>query len=97
MHTYVYRSSKKDGLYLYLPQTIDKCELPEAVLRQMGEPELALSFMLTASRKLGQENPATVKANLLSQGFHIQMPRDIEDQIAAITSQAVTREPNQSD
>ena len=88
MHTYVYRSTKKDGLYLYLPSTIDKCELPDAVLKQMGEPELALSFMLTANRKLGQENPATVLSNLQSQGFHIQMPHDIEGQIAAIAQQA---------
>ena len=88
MHTYVYRSTKKDGLYLYLPNTIDKCELPDAVLKQMGEPELALSFMLTANRKLGQEDPATVLSNLKSQGFHIQMPHDIEGQIAAIARQA---------
>ncbi len=94
MHTYVYRSSKKDGLYLYLPNTIDKCELPDAVSLQMGEPELALSFMLTSDRKLGQEDPATVISNIESQGFHIQMPRDIEDQIATIAQQATKNKPD---
>lgn len=94
MHTYVYRSSKKDGLYLYLPKTIDKCELPDAVAQQMGEPELALSFMLTSDRKLGQEDPATVISNIESRGFHIQMPRDIEDQIATIAHQAVKNKPD---
>lgn len=93
MHTYVYRSTKKDGLYLYLPNTIDKCELPDAVMQQMGEPELSLSFMLTADRKLGQEDPTTVISNLQSQGFHVQMPRDIEDQIAAISQQAFYNKP----
>jgi len=66
MHTYVYRSSKKDGLYLYLPNTIDKCDIPAPVMQQMGEPELALSFMLTADRKLSQEDPTTVLSNLIA-------------------------------
>ncbi len=94
MHTYVYRSSKKDGLYLYLPKPIDECEIPDAVLLQMGEPELALSFLLNKERKLNQEDPATVLSNLQSQGFHIQMPHDIEDQITAIAQQAITPKPD---
>ncbi len=94
MHTYVYSSSKKDGLYLYLPKTIDQCELPDAVMQQMGEPTLALSFLLTADRKLSREDPATVISNLQSQGFHLQMPHDIEDQIVAIAEQAIKPKPD---
>jgi len=78
MQTWVYRSSKKAGLYVYLADENGLGSLPGAVLQQLGEPEFALSFDLTPERRLGSEDPRTVLENLQSQGFHIQMPRDVE-------------------
>lgn len=81
MRVYIYRSSKKEGLYVYLRDQAQLETLPEPVTKQLGTAEFAMEFDLTADRKLGQEDATKVIANLESQGFHLQMPRDIEIQI----------------
>jgi len=78
MQCYVYRSSKKDGLYVYLADEEGLSQLPEPVLHQLGEPELAMSFDLAKRTSLGHENINDVRKNLKEQGFHIQMPKNIE-------------------
>ena len=81
MQCHVYRSSTRDGLYVWMrePDALDT--LPEPVRRQLGLAELAMSFDLSPDRRLGQEDAATVLANLESRGFHVQMPRDIEPDV----------------
>lgn len=89
MKCFVYRSSKKDGLYVYLSDPEAITTLPEPVMNQLGTPEPALTFELTPDRKLGSEDANEVLSNLETQGFHLQMPRDIEDAVAGIADQAV--------
>jgi len=78
MQCFVYRSSKKDGLYVYLAAEDGLEHLPTPVLQQLGEPELAMSIDLSTRTSLGQENLEEVLSNLKRQGFHLQMPKDIE-------------------
>jgi len=78
MQVYIYRSSKKEGLYVYLKEREALATLPEAVTRQLGNPEFAMELDLSPDKKLSQEDTTTVLANLEAQGFHLQMPRDIE-------------------
>jgi len=84
MQCYIYRSSIKEGLYVYLAEEGGLDKLPGPVLRQLGAPQFAMSLELLPDTKLGQEDVATVLENLSSQGFHLQMPRDIEQQLASI-------------
>lgn len=78
MQCYVYRSSKKDGLYVYLAEEDGLSQLPQPVLHQLGEPELAMSVDLAKRTSLGHENIEEVRKNLKVQGFHVQMPKNIE-------------------
>lgn len=78
MQCYVYRSSKKDGLYVYLAEEDGLSQLPQPVLHQLGEPELAMSVDLAKRASLGHENIEEVRKNLKEQGFHVQMPKNIE-------------------
>ncbi len=87
MQCFVYRSSVKEGLYIYLANQDALNDLPEAVRRQLGTPELALTFDLHPARKLGSEDPAEVMNNLNEQGFHLQMPKNLEPQIRALIDQ----------
>lgn len=101
MKCHVYRSSVKEGLYVYVAAsetdagaTGDGSEppalaaLPEPVRRQLGRAELAMTLELGPDRKLGQENVAEVLANLAERGFHVQMPRDIEPIVERIAREA---------
>jgi len=78
MQCFVYRSSKKEGLYVYLAKEDGLADLPEPVLRQLGEPEFAMALDLSSRTSLGHTNIDDARADLISQGFHIQMPKSIE-------------------
>ncbi|NND93178.1 MAG: YcgL domain-containing protein [Granulosicoccus sp.] len=91
MKCYIYRSSIKEGLYVYLADENGLECLPEPVMKQLGTPEFSMSLDLHPDRKMGQEDARAVLDNLKSQGFHIQMPRDIEQQLKNIALAASTR------
>ena len=78
MQCFVYRSSIRSGLYVYLADENGLGQLPEPVRRQLGRAELALQFELSESRRLSQEDPQVVMENLRRDGFHVQMSEDIE-------------------
>ena len=88
MQCYIYRSSIKEGLYVYLADEEGLEKLPEPVLKQLGTPEFAMQIDITPTRSLGQEDAKEVMQNLETQGFHIQMPRDIESIVAEISREA---------
>ncbi len=81
MQCWIYRSSVRDGLYVWLNKEDALDTLPEPVRRQLGAAELAMSIELHPGKKLGQEDPEVVMANLDAQGFHLQMPRNIEPDV----------------
>lgn len=89
MQCWIYRSSVRDGLYVWLRDEDGLEQLPDPVRRQLGQAELAMSIELTASSTLGQEDPAEVLENLSAQGFHVQMPRDIEPELLRVSRESV--------
>ena len=89
MEVLVYRSSKKEGMYVYLPSSTRLDSLPAPVLQQLGDAELAMSLELDQGTQLAQESASKVLENLQTSGFHIQMPRDIETMLEHIAGEAV--------
>lgn len=73
-------------MYVYVKDKNALESLPQPVLHKLGEPELALEFELSPERKLGQENAADIIASLETQGFHIQMPRNIEELLTRVSN-----------
>lgn len=78
MQVFIFRSERKEGLYVYLKEKENLQSLPAPVLKQLGNATFTMEIELTADSKLGQEDAATVLGSLESQGFHLQMPRNIE-------------------
>ncbi len=70
----VYKSSKKENLYIYVVSDDGLSRVPEELLAQFGNPEKALTFTLTKDRSLAKEDPETVITNLNEQGYHLQLP-----------------------
>lgn len=71
---WIYRSSKKQEMYLYLAREAAFDEVPEALMKQFGTPSPVMELELHPSRKLAREEVGKVIANLDSQGWHLQMP-----------------------
>jgi uncharacterized protein YcgL (UPF0745 family) len=74
MQCYIYKSLKKEELYLYLSQKDDFSALPQGLFDSLGPIAFVMELQLTPTRKLARENVEKVIANLQTQGFHIQLP-----------------------
>jgi len=72
----IYRSSRQEGMYLYVhPQTILN-DLPSELLKSFGQLQPVMELELSPGRRLARENLSVVMKNLVTQGFHLQMPPD---------------------
>lgn len=70
----VYRSSRRDEMYLYVDKKQGLKVVPEVLLEQFGKPGLVMSFLLEPGRQLARVDTAKVIEALTSQGFYLQMP-----------------------
>ncbi len=73
----VYRSTRKEYTYLYLPDAKeDFASVPET-LRKLIEPlEFVMNFDLTPQRKLASEDPQEVLRHLEDEGWFLQFPKE---------------------
>lgn len=87
MKSYIYKSSRKDELYIYLAHKDDFSQVPQALYDAMGrEPIFVMEVELSTERKLAREDVEKVMKNLSKQGFHVQLP-------PAITNLTSFKEP----
>lgn len=71
---HIYRSSKKEELYLFLATEDDFECVPAEVMQGFGKPQKAMVLELGPDSKMARSNPVEVLANLKQRGFHLQMP-----------------------
>ena len=81
VNCWIYKSPKKDEMYLYISRQDCFDDVPEALLKRFGEPVFVMQLLLTAEKKLARENTRTVINNLHQQGYHLQMPPEIRPDI----------------
>ncbi|ANF81854.1 hypothetical protein A3K93_06390 [Acinetobacter sp. NCu2D-2] len=83
MQVSIYKSSKKDEMYLYVasPSTESEKEtfeplnvLPEAVRTAFGRATFVMDLELSESRKLARANVLHVMDSVQTKGFFLQMP-----------------------
>ncbi|MCB1735357.1 MAG: YcgL domain-containing protein [Gammaproteobacteria bacterium] len=74
MQCWVYRSTRKDEMYVYLAREDDFDSIPEALRSRIGRLEKAMELELTPKRKLARADAIKVMQALRDQGFFLQMP-----------------------
>ena len=70
----VFRSSRKQEMYLYVEKARGLVDVPESLMTQFGEPEEVMTLLLDEDRKLARADAKEVLANIADQGFYLQMP-----------------------
>lgn len=70
----VFRSSRKQEMYLYVDKARGLQDVPDTLLAQFGEPEPIMLLYLTPQYKLARADAAQVLASIKAQGFYLQMP-----------------------
>ncbi len=68
-------------MYLYLAKQDAFDDLPEGLLEQFGRPQRVMTLELHPGRALARADVTRVMANLLEQGFHLQLPPKLEPQL----------------
>ena len=74
MQCFIYKSLKKDELYLYLEKKDDFSGIPELLLKSVGRTEFVMELEISPERKLAREDVNKVLASLQDKGFFVQMP-----------------------
>ena len=74
MQCFIYKSLKKDYLYLYITQQDDFSKVPGALLDHLGKLQFVMAMDLTPERKLAREDAGKVIDSLKEQGFFVQLP-----------------------
>lgn len=74
MQCFIYKSLKKNELYLYLQNKDDFSEIPEPLFKSLGKIEFVMELEITPERKLAREDADKVLASLQNKGFFVQMP-----------------------
>lgn len=74
MLTAIYKSSKKQETYLYLPKRDDFSQVPEPLLKTFGTPLFVMLINLDGRQKLALAEIEKVKSELVERGFYLQLP-----------------------
>ena len=70
----VYRSLKKDEMYLYVAVKDDFSQVPDELLRMFGAPQFSLQLNLAKRDKLSRVDIDEVRSKLQNEGYFLQMP-----------------------
>ncbi|MEH6588191.1 MAG: YcgL domain-containing protein [Halioglobus sp.] len=70
----IFRSSRKEEMYLYVEKSKGLEDVPEVLMKQFGEAESVMTILLDPARKLARANTAEVMQNIEDKGFYLQMP-----------------------
>ncbi len=75
----IYRSPKKEGMYLYIANKDKFDDIPEALLNTFGKPQFAMLFNLKGEKQLKVAPNEEVMQSIKEQGFYLQVPPLAED------------------
>jgi len=87
----IFRSLKRDGMYLYVLKSDALERVPESLLTAFGKPHHAFDLVLSPERKLSREDITVVLENLEKQGYHLQMPPAEDEYIEHLPEELLRR------
>lgn len=70
----IFRSPKKEGMYLYVEKAKGLNDVPAELLEQFGKPQPALVLLLGKDRTLAGADAEKVLAAIADKGFYLQIP-----------------------
>lgn len=78
---WIYRSPRKDEMYLYLAKEDAFDDIPEPLMQRFGTPQLVMQLDLDPQRKLARVEVGAVLASLAENGFFLQMPPELKPEL----------------
>ncbi|TBR37991.1 YcgL domain-containing protein [Marinomonas agarivorans] len=75
----VFKSSKKDEMYLYVAKEAGLAEVPEELMSRFGEGISVMLLMLNKEKQLARTTGEKVLTAIEEQGFYLQLPPAKDD------------------
>lgn len=91
----VYKSSKKDETYLYLPKRDDFSQVPKALMDTFGKATFVMMLPLQKRDKLAQVDIEKLASELNEKGFYLQLPPPKENLLKAHRAEQMTDKKQQ--
>ncbi|MDG2916636.1 YcgL domain-containing protein [Bisgaard Taxon 10/6] len=70
----IYKSKKKEGMYLYIAKRDDFSALPSVLREAFGTPAFVMLFNLAGQKTLINADNQEVMKQIRQNGFYLQMP-----------------------
>ncbi|MDH2998460.1 hypothetical protein A1D22_10655 [Pasteurellaceae bacterium LFhippo2] len=83
----IYKSSKKEGMYLYVAKRDQFDAVPEALRQIFGKPQFVMLFNLAGEKQLNRSENKEVLQKIESEGFYLQMPPPPENLLNTFVQQ----------
>lgn len=78
----VYKSGKKNEMYLYVDRKTDLATLPDELIAVFGSASHVLDMILTPEKKLARVAASKVLTSIAEKGFYLQMPPSVFQDLA---------------
>ncbi|MDO4698543.1 MAG: YcgL domain-containing protein [Pasteurellaceae bacterium] len=75
----IYKSSRKEGMYLYVAKRDQFDTVPDELRQIFGKPELVMLFNLAGEKALQGAENQDVLETIQRQGYYLQMPPPVEN------------------
>jgi len=75
----VYRSPKRDEMYLYVAKKDQLSRVPAELLNLFGTPQHVMDIPLTEKRELARVDKTKLLASIEEKGYFLQMPPPQEE------------------
>lgn len=70
----IFKSPRKEEMYLYVDKRYGLAEVPQALLERFGKPVAVMTMILTPEKRLGRAQAGDVMAAIREKGFYFQLP-----------------------
>jgi hypothetical protein len=74
MRCTVYRSTRQDFTYLYVPESTEFDDLPAPLRGSFGEPQAVMTIDLEQRQSLANADIVQVRTALAETGYYLQLP-----------------------
>lgn len=87
----IYKSPRKNEMYLYTLKSDGLERIPEGLLTVFGKPVHTFDLVLSPERALAREDIHEVLGHLDTQGYHLQMPPAEDEYIEHLPEELLRR------
>lgn len=82
----IYRSPRKDEMYLYVDKREGMERVPENLLQLFGKPQHLTTLLMTPEKQLARADANKVLNEIRERGYYLQMPPVIDSEMSAIAA-----------